>query len=632
LLHSRLRRGISWTSIFKGLKKKGGSTWKADRAVKTLNKALAFQENHVIRNNLAMAYYLARDYDACLQSLQLNLADGTPRNPYAHSLACLTLVKTGQLRDARTQLEKAIKEMDEGTQVLTSFGKPLASWNEYAVIVLRAAGALYDHRLVYELYNKWRNRQSNWESAYLGGVAAFNLKKYRQAANCWASIANMWQPFMTMQRVAVLADRGTIPHFTLEYDHFDQDKIMKMVEDAVDDPVKMQQMISNSTARLFFLTIILEEEMEIKLRKLLLSYMIRYGGEWGCQLGKDWLLSPAINDELKITVAMAFVETGVFQHGEPVQMYIDNQQREVCLQKYVFSQEAEAKIVRVYEKAIILARDNKVNEAIRLLEGSFHKEGNAYPPAMILLIRLYHKQGEEKKKKQLIGLLESFSEKLDDLKLHFEMAYMYLNMEEIEKAAMHAAAIESKRPQVVNKEFEKMLHELLMKIYLENEINEYTDFAIQDYRRQVEDKHLALSPSLTQGMKNMPANWLSAACQFYSLDPARLRKDRERQIIAFLQEDENLQKIIQGLDTTDRELLRYLLQREGWSRINTLTRKFGSMEEDGFYWEDEPPESTLGQLWFRCLIFIGRVKINGRNTKIATIPIELRPVLCRLLS
>lgn len=79
------------------------------RAVKTLNKALAFQENHVIRNNLAMAYYLAGDYEACLQSLQLNMADGTPRNPYAHSLACLT-----------------------------RSGKPLAIWNEYAVIVLRA--------------------------------------------------------------------------------------------------------------------------------------------------------------------------------------------------------------------------------------------------------------------------------------------------------------------------------------------------------------------------------------------------------------------------------------------------------------------------------------------------------------
>lgn len=125
---------------------------------------------------------------------------------------------------------------------------------------------------------------------------------------------------------------------------------------------------------------------------------------------------------------------------------------------------------------------------------------------------------------------------------------------------------------------------------------------IQEYRRQVEDKRLAISPSLTQGMKNMPASWLSAACQFYSLAPARLRKDRERQIIALLQEKENLQKIIQDLEPAVRELLRYLLRREGWSRINTLSRKFGSMEDDGYYWEDMPPESMLGSsgsaAWF----------------------------------
>ncbi|NLI11337.1 MAG: tetratricopeptide repeat protein [Peptococcaceae bacterium] len=602
------------------------------KAVKTFNKALAIRENHVIRNNLAMAHYLAGDYDTCLRSLQLNLADGAIPNPYAHSLACLALVKTGQLRAARTQLEKAIKEMDEGTRALARSGKPLAPWNEYAVIVLRAAGALQDHRLVCELYNKWRDRQSNWESAYFGGVAAFNLKKYRQAASCWASIANVWRPFMTMQRVAVLADRGNIPHFTLEYVHFDQDKIMKMAEGALDDPVKMRQMISDSTVRLFYLTIILEEEMDIKLRKLFLSYIIRYGGEWGCRLGKDWLLSPAINDELKITAAMALVENGVLQPGEPVQMYIDNQQREVYLREYIFSPETEAKMAQVYEKAMNLARGGKVKEAARLLEVPLLEEGNAYPPAMILLVRLYHNQGEEKKKQQLIDMLESFSENMDDLKLHFEMAYMYLDIEEIDKAVKHVAAIESKRPPAENKEFEKMLSELLMKIYMENEINVYSDFMIQEYRRQVEDKRLAISPSLTQGMKNMPANWLSAACQSYSLAPARLRNDRERQITALLQEEENLQKIIQGMEPTGQELLRYLLQREGWSRINTLTRKFGSMDDDGFYWEDEPPVSTLGRLWLRCLIFIGRAKINGRNTKIAAVPNELRPALCRLLS
>ncbi|NLI12444.1 MAG: hypothetical protein GX425_07435 [Peptococcaceae bacterium] len=50
-----------------------------------------------------------------------------------------------------------------------------------------------------------------------------------------------------------------------------------------------------------------------------------------------------------------------------------------------------------------------------------------------MLVRLYHNQGGEKKKQQLIDMLESFSENMGDLKLHFEMAYMYLDIEEIDK-------------------------------------------------------------------------------------------------------------------------------------------------------------------------------------------------------
>jgi tetratricopeptide (TPR) repeat protein len=346
---------------------------------------------------MAMAYYLAGDYDTCLRSLQLNLADGAVLNPYAHSLACLALVKTGRLRDARTQLEKAIKEMDEGLKAQARSGVSLATWYEYAVIILRAAGTLQDHRLVYELYNKWRSRQSNWESAYFGGVAAFNLKKYRQAASCWASIANFWRPLMTMQQVAMLADRGNIPHFTLDYVHIDRDKIMKMAEDAAGDPVKMQQMFSDSTVRLLYLIIVLDEEMDIKPRKIFLSYIIRYGGEWGCRMGKDWLLSPTINDELKTAAAMALVETGVIQPGEPMQMYIGNQQREVYLREYILSPETEAKMARVYEKATNLARSGKIEEAARLLEGPLLEEGSVYLPAMILLVGCTMTKGRKRK-------------------------------------------------------------------------------------------------------------------------------------------------------------------------------------------------------------------------------------------
>ncbi|WP_066351180.1 hypothetical protein [Fervidicola ferrireducens] len=59
----------------------------------------------------------------------------------------------------------------------------------------------------------------------------------------------------------------------------------------------------------------------------------------------------------------------------------------------------------------------------------------------------------------------------------------------------------------------------------------------------------------------------------------------------------------------------------GW---NAETRKFGSMQGDGFFWTERPPESSLGTLWSKALIMVGRAKLGGRTYKIATIPVELR--------
>jgi hypothetical protein len=68
-------------------------------------------------------YYMAGDYNACLQSLQPNLAEGTPYNPYAYSLACLPLVKTGQPGDVITTQEKIYRVTS-----LTQYKRQFISW------------------------------------------------------------------------------------------------------------------------------------------------------------------------------------------------------------------------------------------------------------------------------------------------------------------------------------------------------------------------------------------------------------------------------------------------------------------------------------------------------------------------
>jgi hypothetical protein len=62
-----------------------------------------------------------------------------------------------------------------------------------------------------------------------------------------------------------------------------------------------------------------------------------------------------------------------------------------------------------------------------------------------------------------------------------------------------------------------------------------------------------------------------------------------------------------------------------------VVRKFGLMDKDGFL-VNEPPQSAAGKLWLKGLIFVGRAKIKDRKEKIATVAVELREVLAKLLS
>ena len=91
------------------------------------------------------------------------------------------------------------------------------------------------------------------------------------------------------------------------------------------------------------------------------------------------------------------------------------------------------------------------------------------------------------------------------------------------------------------------------------------------------------------------------------------------------------QKAVLELDQSERDLLIYLLQRKGWARLNAVTRKFGTMQGDGYYWLEEDPRSTLGRLWSRALVMVGRARLPSGYARVAAIPEDLRQKLALIL-
>ncbi|WP_075859504.1 tetratricopeptide repeat protein [Carboxydothermus pertinax] len=54
-----------------------------------------------------------------------------------------------------------------------------------------------------------------------------------------------------------------------------------------------------------------------------------------------------------------------------------------------------------------------------------------------------------------------------------------------------------------------------------------------------------------------------------------------------------------------------------------ILEPLGSPYDDSFYWAKEEPTSTVGKLWAKALVFIGRATVSGRKEKVAVIAVIL---------
>lgn len=79
-----------------------------------------------------------------------------------------------------------------------------------------------------------------------------------------------------------------------------------------------------------------------------------------------------------------------------------------------------------------------------------------------------------------------------------------------------------------------------------------------------------------------------------------------------------------------RAALRYVQDAGGWCKLQALTRRFGTLDGDGFFWDESPPSSTIGRLRLRGLLYVGRAVIEGKRHKVAVIPADLRDIVASI--
>lgn len=162
------------------------------------------------------------------------------------------------------------------------------------------------------------------------------------------------------------------------------------------------------------------------------------------------------------------------------------------------------------------------------------------------------------------------------------------------------------------------------------------------WRIEEENKVICVNLSLTTALNKLPGKWLDAACQANRLvlqgERRQSRRAKVTALVARLTSEDELRRCVAELPPRARSALRRVMNNGGWMRLAELTRDFGSMDGDGWFWDEEPPTSCLGELRRRALLFIGRTsrakdgKPGKRMVKVAVVPKDIRALLLSVLS
>jgi len=589
-------------------------------------------------NNLALIQLEHRnDPTAALETLAPNLEDSAPQ-PYAHALAARCHSSLGFAALARHHLDAAIRHFED---VVEGFGGQLGSElvnvAEYTAIILQAAGDIGDDRQVWTLFQRWQQWHVLPLCGFFAGTALFNLGRFEQAGRVWRRVRHpKWRMLEAYAGVAELCDLGMVPPFRLPYATPSEEDFSRAVGDVNSAPPEdvAARIIADPANLLVLLYNLFVPDAPmagstVESRAAMIGALVGGGGEWGERLAHSLFAASRAPTPWKMAALEGLHRSGAIAIDAPVTMLIEGRSMQVALKRVELVTEPDPELEARYREALAHRDAGRLRDARRILEPLVH--GNRlYAAAAVSYANILRTQGERKEARSLLELLQGVLP--DHPVVLFNLAGVCTEEGDYTTARRHLEAIDTDDlPPGLAEKLTAMTDRLephLLPEYL-------MDRAEEEYRRQVDERPISPQTlTLPRALDRIPAEWLDAACRLYSVrSPARLRRDRARQVARVIVSDPAAAlRVLAGLDHDGqgKMLLRLLLQRGGWARVGTITRRFGSDEDDGYFWGDDPPASSLGRLRLASLVFVGRAAVEAKRARVAVVPVDLRAALTEL--
>lgn len=594
-----------------------------EEAEAAFREALAINPLPAARNNLALCRWQAGDHEGALAILQPVITATEPA-PYAFALASLCLQALDRTDLARQHLDRAVIDMDRGLSDPSLRG-PVSeeAWHEYGVTVKQAAGSLGDHRLVLRLHKRWPAKYLP-RGAFAAGLAAFNLGRYDEAVHFWGGVydASFLPLVESCTSAARWVEARVVPPFPLPYawddrpplaGAFTEDHAEAMVEDGLNRAYILHRCLDGKDAAM-------------PLRADLAAALVRHGGTWGLDLGHRLLEAGAVPDAVKFAAFEQLVLRGELPADRPVPVTLGG--RRALLHYRQLSAPVDQDVRNRYHEAIRLRDAGRKDEAYRLLK-ALDPVSHAFPPGLVALANLMRERRELDQAQTLLELAEALAPQ-DPAPL-VNLAALWLQRGNARRAFEYYQQLTRLDLPPELRRLADLLGEALGTTASATSERFLSIQELGDaYRLEIDDRPISPEITLRAALKGVPVEWLNAAAAAAKVVPARHRKEREAQVAAALLTPEVLADVVASLQPTAERVLRVVLERGGSCKYQTVAR-FGSQVGDGFWWDESPPASPLGQLRARGLLYIGRARVGTRFYRTAVVPIELRPLLASLL-
>jgi len=147
------------------------------------------------------------------------------------------------------------------------------------------------------------------------------------------------------------------------------------------------------------------------------------------------------------------------------------------------------------------------------------------------------------------------------------------------------------------------------------------DMMTSSMSKDEDSKPITLNITISAGLNKFKNTQINAVSKALDISTKDVKKDKIEQIISKLTSE--LDEVLKKLPQESRQALKLVMDEGGWVKYNKLSKEYGE-ENNSYFWELEPPTSTVGVLRLHGLLFVGKAGIDGRNYKVAVVPKDIR--------